>query len=157
MSSFTHTTTVVLYDDEKGIRRIKPDQPEEFKRLFMRGIPGDRWLVGAKPYKEKHSPQQRGYLRGVVIPAILTAMGMELSKENNDLMYLKMKEKFGPCDLRYGKDGEDGEVLAFPKSAKDYTTTDMHQLIDRIVQWAGEFLGITIPPPQRTMMEGGGI
>ncbi len=155
MSNFTHTTTVILYDDANGKRRVKPVNQQEFDRLWLRGIPGDKMLVGVKPYREKHSPQQRGYLRGVVIPDMLKAM--EQSKENNDLLYLKMKEKFGPCEMKYGKDGESGEVMAFPKSAKDYTTADMHQLIEGCLRWAGEFLGITIPPPNRTMVEGAGI
>ncbi len=154
MSNFTHTTTGVLYDDENGVRKVKPDRPQEFKWLFMRGIPGDRILIGVKPFRPKHSPGQRGYLHGVVIPEILDKMGFEDSKDNHANMYMKMKERFGICETYAGKDGE---VFFMAKSMKESDTVEMSRLIDGCIQWAGEFLGLTISPPERMMTDGAGI
>ena len=159
MTTFTHTVRGKLYDDERGVRRFRPHSEQEFKWLFLRGNPGDEWIIGARPYRAKHTPNQRGYLRGVVVPEILRAMGMEDSSENNDAMYYKLKEKFAPCVLKFGKDGEAGEVIAFPKSARDMDTQEMSQLIDGAIRWAAEFLNLTIPPPERVLNagDGGGI
>lgn len=159
MTTFVHTTTAKIEDDPKSKwgRRLVFTDEQEFRRMLMRYTPGVTIQIGTKEKRAKHSPEQRGYLRGVVIPAILKEMGMEDSKENNDVMYLKLKEKFGPCEIRYGKDGPEGEVMAFPKSARDYTTQDMSQLIDGCIRWAGEFLNLKVPPPDRTMTSGGGI
>ena len=153
-TAFTHTTTGVLYDDDNGVRRVKPDFPDEFKRLFMRGIPGDRILIGTKPFRPKHSPQSRGYLHAVVIPAILDKMGFEDSKDNHQQMYMKMKERYGICKTYTGIGGE---VMFMAESMGESDTAEMSRLIDGSIRWAGEFLGITIPPPERVMVEGAGI
>ena len=162
MTQFTHTVRGVLYDDEHGRRRFKPlneNEKTNLDRLFMRGNPGEEWIMAAKPYRSKHSPSQRGYLHGCVIPEMLKAMGHEDSTENHAAMYLKIKEKFGQSHIVYGKDGEAGEVLILPKSMSGSDTAEMHQLIEGAIRWAGEFLGLTIPPPSRVVNsgDGGGI
>lgn len=158
-TSFVHTARARVEDNGKGGRKLIPRDEQEFRWLLLRFNPGTEILLGAKQWRDKHSPSQRRYLRGVVVPEILNAMGMEDSKENNDVMYLKLKEKFGPCEIKFGKDGESGEALVFPKSARDMDTKEMSQLIDRSIRWAEEFLGIRIPPPTRVinMADGGGI
>lgn len=158
-TSFVHTARARVEDNGKGGRKLVPKDEQEFRWMLLRFNPGTEILLGAKEWRDKHSPQQRGYLRGVVIPEILRAMGMEDSKENNDVMYLKLKEKFGPCEVKYGKDGHDGEAIIFPKSARDMDTKEMSELIERCIQFAGEFLGITIPPANRVInqADGGGI
>jgi hypothetical protein len=156
MASFTHTTTVVIYDDDKGKRRVKPDCPQEFDWLWKRGEPGDRLLVGTKPFKPKHSPGQRGYLHGVIIPMILDKMGFENSKLNHENMYCKLKERFGICKTFVDKNGE---ALFFADSMAESDTAQMSQLIDGSIRWAGEHLDLPIPSPTRVinMGDGGGI
>lgn len=154
--SFVHTARARVEDNGKGGRKLVPKDEKEFRWMLLRFNPGTEILLGAKEWRDKHSPSQRGYLRGVVVPEILKAIPMEDSKENNDLMYIKLKEKFGPCEIKFGKDGKDGEALVFPKSARDMDVHEMSQLIDASIRWAGEFLGITIPPPNRVINQGDG-
>ena len=158
-TSFVHTARARVEDNGKGGRKLVLGNEQEFRWMLLRFNPGTEILLGAKQWRDKHSPSQRGYLRGIIVPEILTAMGMEDSKENNDLMYVKLKEKFGPCEIKFGKDGESGEAIVFPKSARDMDTKEMSQLIDGAIRWAEEFLGIQVPPPTRVinMGDGGGI
>ena len=158
-TSFVHTARARVEDNGKGGRKLVPKNEQEFRWMLLHFNPGTEILLGAKQWRDKHSPSQRGYLRGIIVPEILTAMGMEDSKENNDLMYVKLKEKFGPCEIKFGKDGESGEAIVFPKSARDMDTKEMSQLIDGAIRWAEEFLGIQVPPPTRVinMGDGGGI
>ena len=154
MTTFTHTAIVELYDDDKGKRRIKPIDPEAFGRLWKRGIPGDKVIVGVKPLRQKKTPSQLGYLHGVVIPMILSEMGFEDSKQNHDDFYRKMKDRFGPSEIRVGANGEE---MVFAQSMETADIQQMSRLIDGTIRWAGDFLGLTIPPPTRVMMDGGGI
>jgi len=154
MTAFTHTSIVELYDDDKGVRRVKPLNPDEFAKLWKRGIPGDKMLVGVKPLRQKKTPSQLGYLHGVVIPAILKEMGFENSKKNHDDFYLKMRDRFGVVEVRVGANGEE---MTFSKSMEDSDVQQMSQLIDGTIRWAGDFLNLQVPLPTRVIMEGGGI
>jgi hypothetical protein len=156
MSNFTHTIVATVEDapGSKWGRKLVFTDEGAFRFMLLRYTPGTKILIGTKQYRAKHSPEARGYLRGVVIPFILDAMGWEQSKENNDLMYIKLKEKFGQAEIRVGKNNEE---MVFARSMAEADTLEMHQLIEGSVRWAGEFLGITIPPPQRVMIEGAGI
>lgn len=155
MSDFVHTTRCRVEDNGKGGRKLVPHNEKEMRWLLLRFEPGTEILLGAKQYRARHSPQSRGYLHGVVIPEILKAMGMEDSKENHQALYYKLKEKYGPTQVIVGKDDQE---LILPKSGSQYDKAEMSQLIDGAIRFAGEFLGLTIPPPDRTMsFDGGGI
>ncbi len=154
MSNFTHTIRGLAVDNGNGGRKFQAHDPEAFRRWLLRFNPGDEIILGAKRWRAKHSPEQRGYLHGVVIPMILEEMGFEDSKENHDQMYIKLKEKFGQAEVRVGRNDEE---MIFARSMADSDTVEMGQLIDGSIRWAGSFLGITIPPPNRVMLEGAGI
>lgn len=156
MSNFTHTIVAKIEDAPQSQwgRKLIFSDVTAMRFMLLRYTPGDLILLATKKYRAKHSPEQRGYLRGVVIPAILEHMGHEASKENNDQMYLILKQKYGPCEVRVGNNGEE---LVFARSMADADTLEMHLLIDGAIKWAGQFLGITIPPPNRVMLEGSGI
>lgn len=159
MSSFIETVKCKIEDapGSRWGRKLVPYEENSFRWCLMKFEPGEDILIGFKKYRAKHSPAQMGYMRAVVVPSILRAIPMEVSKENLEQMYQKLKEKFGPCIIKFGKDGESGEAIVFPKSARDMNTQEMAQLIDGSINWAGEFLGITIPPPDRAMVGGQGI
>ncbi len=154
MSNFTHTIRGLAVDNGSGGRKFKAHDDQAFRRWLLRFNPNEEIILGAKKWRAKHSPEQRGYLHGVVIPAILEEMNEEDSEENHKQMYLILKKKFGQVEIKVGKNDEE---LIFARSMKDADTFEMSRLIEGAIKWAGEFLGITIPPPHRVMIEGAGI
>jgi len=97
---------------------------------------------------QRSNPQNR-YYWGVVIKEIsirLRDLGY-LHLEDNDVHEM-MKIKF--CFEREINENT-GEVLDIPKSTTSLTTTEFCEYMDRIRDWAQEFLGIYIPSPNENL------
>ncbi len=150
MTDFVHTVKCRVQDNGKGGRKLTPYVPDEMRNALIRFTPETDVLVGFKQYRAKHSSSQRGYLHGVVLKTIAEHIGEDDPRE----IYSWAKKKFNP-KIVIGKDGETEEY--FPGSLKEANTKEMTEFIDKIIRWAGSFLGLTIPPPDRTMLGGSGI
>ena len=152
MSDFVHTIKCRVDDDPKSKwgRRLYFFDEQAFRWMLMRFTPGTEVLIGIKKYFAKHSAPQRGYLHGVVIKTIADHIG----EDDPKVVYLWAKTKFNPKVI-VGKDGESEEPMG--SSLKEADTKEMTEFIDKLIRWAQDFLGLTIPPPDRTMVGGQGI
>lgn len=147
---FIHTVKCRVTDNGRGGRKLTPYDEKEMHFALLRFNPDTDVFVGFKQYRAKHSQEAQGYLHGVIIPMILHAMGFYDTKENHENMYGKLKEKCGICDTYVGKDGE---VFFMAKKMGEANTLEYSRLIDGAIQWGGEYLGITFPPPDKTMVK----
>jgi hypothetical protein len=149
VTDFVHTTRCRVEDNGRGGRKLVPYDEKEFRWMLLRYDPGTDILLATKQYRAKHSPSQRGYLHGVVLKTIADHIGEDDPRE----IYSWAKKKFNPKIVV----GKDGQEEYFAGSLKESDTKEMTEFIDKIIRWAGTFLGLTIPPPDRTMTSGAGI
>lgn len=149
MTDFVHTCRGKVVDNGSGGRKFIPHDPQEMRWLFLRHDPETEVVMGVKRWRSKHSPEQRGYLHGVVLPAIGECIGEDDLKS----LYAWAKQEFN-YKIIVGKDDQEARI---GQSLKESDTAEMTIFIDKLIRWAGTFLGLTIPPPDRTMTGGGGI
>lgn len=96
--------------------------------------------------ENKRSPGQNGYFHGVLVPLVyegLRDIGWNDIKTKEDAK-LVIKTLFLKRKIT---NPESGDVIEVIKDTRDLTTGDMTQLIEDVIQWGAEYLGIRIPPP----------
>lgn len=146
MSDFIHTIIGFADDDGKGGRKFNPENEEEakaFKWAFLRYSPGTKVVIGVKAWRAPNTEDQRGYLHGVVLPAIMKETGAE----NKKALYNDLKRLWRPT-VFVGKDGREVELTP---TLSEADTAEFSEFIDWTIRWAGDFLGLSIPPPDRTL------
>lgn len=97
--------------------------------------------------KKRSDPQNRYYF-GVVIREItlrLRELGHQELQDETVHEMMKIKFNYEPLT------SEHGELLEIPKSTTSLTTTQFMEYMDRVKQWAGDFLGINIPDPNQSL------
>jgi len=105
--------------------------------------PGKNWIVKIERRGSKRSSPQNRYYHGVVVQEIrlgLINLGHELT---HDETHYFLKQKFNAVPVP----NKDGEVIELPGTTTDMTKTQFAEYIERIAQWAAEYLGIRIPEP----------
>ncbi len=146
MSDFIHTVIGFADDDGKGGRKFVPENEAEakaFKWCFLRFSPGTKVVIGVKRWTAPNTESQRGYLHGVVLPAIMKETGAE----NKKSLYNDLKRLWRPTVLV----GKDDSILELTPTLSESDTVEFGEFIDWVVRWAGDFLSLPIPPPDRTM------
>lgn len=110
---------------------------------------GKRVLLKLNRAGKKRSLPQNRYYHGVVIKEIAIRL-RELGHAHleDDEVHEMMKIKF--CFEREVNENT-GEVLDIPKSTTSLTTTEFCVYMDRIRDWAQDFLGIYIPSPNENL------
>lgn len=100
--------------------------------------------------ENKRSPGQNGYLHGVMFPMVMEGLRdigyndiktPEDAKQVVKTLFLKVKV-VNPYN---------GDVIEKIKDTRDLTTWETARLVDEVIQWAAEYLGIRIPPPNTQM------
>ncbi len=97
---------------------------------------------------KKASQEQFGWLYGVCYIEALKGFvdaGYEEFTSIDDVDYF-FKLKFSQKELI---DRETGEIVRIPSQKKKFSTFDEMVYGDKIVQWCYEWLGISIPPPDK--------
>lgn len=94
---------------------------------------------------------QLGYYWSVVIPAIQAGMreqGNELSQPQvNEILNAKFFSKIKTVSW-VGKDGTQYvHQLEVKRSKSGASKDEMSYFLDQVIRWAGEELGVNIPPP----------
>lgn len=109
-----------------------------------------KYLVSFKPYKRR-SLNQNGYWWGCLVPLVkqgLNDAGWNDIRTNEDAHeYLKsifVKKSIVNFNT--------GEVATFTGSTTELNTTEFAKLVDDVIQWAVEFLGIQIPYPGESLI-----
>lgn len=97
--------------------------------------------------KKRSSPQNR-YYHGVVIREITIRLrDLGYQELQDETVHEMMKIKFNYDRLI----SEQGEALEIPKSTTGLTTTQFMEYMDKIKQWASDFLNIYIPDPNEKL------
>lgn len=131
-------------------RIINFDDANERARV-MQGIHQMRgtWRFIIKRYRKRRSDAQNAYYWGVVVPAVrqglIEAWGETLSGDEVH-EYLKSMFLMKPIVNR-----ATGELVGTrPGSSAKLDIAEFGEYADRIAVWAGEYLGVEVPPPERT-------
>lgn len=129
------------------------DISDELKRYLSEAL--KRWADGpvtvtVKRERPGKSHLQLGYYNALVLPMIVEEICDDPENEEElARVHVEMKCRFLPMERATFTDRESGEertVEAVPSLA-DLNTKQMAEFVDRVRQWAGEFLGLTIPDP----------
>lgn len=111
------------------------------------GLKDGRYKIEANTYSQRTLPQNR-YYWGLVIPMIqqgLKDMGTEVNKEE---VHEFLKSRFNYQEvINKGT----GEYVTIPKSTAGLNKEQFSQYIEKIQQFASEFLNIVIPDPNTQM------
>lgn len=96
---------------------------------------------------KKRSLPQNSYYHGVVVQEVklgLLGIGYDMTA---DEVHFFLKQKFNTVQMP----GKDGLMIEVPGSTTDLTTVAFCEYVDRIAQWAAEYLGIHIPMPNENL------
>lgn len=108
----------------------------------VRGLDGKLVVLELRQSRSR-SNQQNRYYWGAVLPIVqdgMKAVGVSMSIEQ---VHELMKYKF--LQIEYVTN--DGEIIQSIGSSKELSPPEFNEYIERIQQWASEYLGITIPDP----------
>ena len=103
---------------------------------YLRRFEGDEVEVEVRKRRSKRSTAQNAYWWSVVVPTLAEHTGY-----TRDEMHEALKAKFLSAeDLSLG--------LTKIGSTAKLNTQDFADLVDRVVLWAAESLGVIVPPPE---------
>ncbi len=127
--------------DEKGVLII-----HNRKRLeqWAKEYPGKGVVIKIDKKFSKRSDPQNRYYWGIVIKEIsirLRELGHNWLSDND--VHEMMKMKFNHKDAI----SKEGEVLEIPMSTANLNKTEFGEYVDKVRQWASDFLDIYIPEP----------
>ncbi|RMG92265.1 MAG: hypothetical protein D6706_17155 [Chloroflexi bacterium] len=113
---------------------------------FFEKHKGKRFVVTFEPEKKYRTGSQNAYYWGVVIPEVIAGMraqGYDVTpcKADAEAVHEMLKGMFGSKRQLVGADGV---LLEVPGSTSEMSKEQFAQYIDRVAQWAAEFLGIAI-------------
>lgn len=118
-----------------------------FAQLVKEKLAGKEVVISvARKTKQRTSPQNR-HLWGVVYPMLLDGfigVGYDINKADVELAHLWSKKEFLPPQKI---ERDNGDSLSIPASTAKLSTVDFIAYVDRIAQFAAEYLNIVIPPP----------
>jgi hypothetical protein len=103
---------------------------------------GKNVLVRFERRGSKRSLPQNRYYHGVVVQMVMMGLrdiGYCLS---HDETHFFIKQKFNPVQIP----NKHGEAIELPGSTTQMNKTDFSEYIERIAQWAAEYLSVVIPP-----------
>lgn len=109
---------------------------------WARQNPGRNILVKFERRGAKRSLPQNRYYHGIVVQSVMLGLrdiGYSLS---HDETHFFLKQKFNPVQIP----NKEGEAIELPGSTTQMNKTDFSEYIDRIAQWAAEYLSVVIPP-----------
>lgn len=119
----------------------EPESLNKVLKLFQ-GLTG-KFILEISKAGKRSNPQNR-YYWGLVVPVIqkgLYDLGHDLTKEETHEF---LKAKFNSEELI---NETTGEVLPIPRSTTRLNKTDFSTYLEKIQQFASEFLNIFIPSP----------
>lgn len=108
---------------------------------WARQNPGKNILVKFERRGSKRSLPQNAYYHSVVVTSVkmgLLEIGYSLS---HDETHYFLKQKFNSIQIP----NKDGEVIEVPGTTTEMNKVQFSEYIERIAQWAAEYLSIEIP------------
>jgi hypothetical protein len=122
---------------------------EKGLRLDLSLLPKGRYRITIAPLRRNKSLSQLGYLYGAVYPMfwkLLTDAGWEF--ESVAEVDAFCKKQFANREI---VNRNTGEIISIPELKRDFKTVDMMTYIDKIRDYAAEYLGGYIPSPEEQM------
>lgn len=104
--------------------------------------PGRNVLVKFEKRGSKRSLPQNRYYHGVIVQMVmmgLRELGYCLS---HDETHFFLKQKFNPVQIP----NKNGEAIELPGTTTTLNKVEFGEYIERIAQWAAEYLDVVIPP-----------
>jgi hypothetical protein len=120
--------------DERG--GFAPDQPEDWKR-HRSSLAGGRVEVIARKERSKRSVDQNAFWWAVPVRLLADHCGYS----DSDMHYALLGECFG------WKAGPTGKEIPNVTSSSVLTVEEFTRLIDWVLVWGPQELGVTIPAP----------
>jgi len=120
--------------------KVHLDFPQQF-HAYAKRFEGDEIEIEIRKRRSKRSHDQNAYWWSVVVPLIAEHTGY-----TRDEAHEALKAKFlGQEDMSHG-------LIRIGSTAK-LNTLDFADLVDRVVLWAAEELGVIIPLPDKRWRE----
>lgn len=108
---------------------------------WARQNPGRNILVKFERRGAKRSLPQNRYYHGIVVQSVMLGLreiGYSLS---HDETHYFLKQKFNPVQVP----NKDGLAIELPGTTTELNKIEFGEYIERIAQWAAEYLSIEIP------------
>ncbi len=108
---------------------------------------GRNILVKFERRGAKRSLPQNRYYHGVVVQMVMLGLreiGYSLS---HDETHFFLKAKFNMVQVP----NKDGVVMELPGTTTELNKIEFGEYIERIAQWAAEYLSVEIPPPNKDL------
>ena len=115
---------------------------------FFKDCNDGLYRVSVASARKGRSNDQNGYLWGCVYPMVLEGLigaGWEDFTDCEQVHEL-CKQKFASRDI---VNRNTGEVATLPSSTTEMDTVQFSAYVDSVRDWASEFLGVSIPDPNR--------
>jgi hypothetical protein len=109
--------------------------------------PGKNVVIKFERKGSKRSLPQNNYYHGVVVQTVrlgLKEIGYSLSHEE---AHFFLKQKFNPIEIP----NKDGEAIEVPGSTTQLNKIEFGEFVERIAQWAAEYLSVVIPAPTESL------
>lgn len=108
---------------------------------WARQNPGRNILIKFEKRGAKRSSNQNRYYHGIVVQSVMLGLreiGYSLS---HDETHFFLKQKFNPVQVP----NKHGEAIELPGTTTELNKIEFSEYIERIAQWAVEYLSIEIP------------
>lgn len=93
----------------------------------------------------KRSLPQNSYYHGVVVESVREGFYDIGYYMNHDQTHEFLKRNFNPVEIP----NKDGVAITVPGSTTELNKVEFGEFIERIAQWAAEYLGVVIPAPTK--------
>ena len=103
---------------------------------------GQNILIKFERRGSKRSLPQNRYYHAIVVQSVMLGLrdiGYSLS---HDETHFFLKQKFNPVNIP----NKQGEAIELPGTTTQLNKTEFSEYIERIAQWAAEYLSVVIPP-----------
>jgi hypothetical protein len=104
--------------------------------------PGRNVLVKFEKRGSKRSLPQNRYYHGVVVQMVMMGLREIGYCLSHDETHFFLKQKFNPVQVP----NKDGVAIELPGTTTQLNKVEFGEYIDRIAQWAVEYLNVVIPP-----------
>lgn len=128
--------------------QVKINNRKAFDR-DMQAFNGQRIFLKVSRYAKDKSREQRGYYRAVVVPEIyegLVDVGYRRFQLSLEIVHEMLKEKFLTVEIA---NEDTGEFLKVTRRTEDLTMPEYAEFISNCIDWAAEYLSISITPPRK--------
>lgn len=103
--------------------------------------PGRNIIVKFEKRGSKRSLPQNRYYHGIVVQSVMLGLREIGYHISHDETHFFLKQKFNPVQVP----GNGGAVIELPGTTTQLNKIEFSEYIERIAQWAAEYLSIEIP------------